>query len=117
MRADQNKIKQVILNLMDNSIKFTEHGTITVTTEIDNKHRQMIVRVKDTGKGISADILPKLFSKFVTKSEKGVGLGLYICKGIIEAHDGRIWAENHNEGIGGATFSFSLPLAIQGIKK
>ena len=92
---------------MDNSIKFTEHGTITVTTEIDNKHRQMIVRVKDTGKGISADILPKLFSKFVTKSEKGVGLGLYIC----------IWAENHNEGIGGATFSFSLPLAIQGIKK
>ena len=104
---------------MDNSIKFTEHGTITVTTEIDNKHRQMIVRVKDTGKGISVDILPKLFSKFVTKSEKGVGLGLYICKGIIEAHGGRIWAENNAEGNvdNGAMFSFSLPLTLSNPKK
>jgi signal transduction histidine kinase len=59
--------------------------------------------------GIDADIIPKLFSKFVTKSEKGTGLGLYICNGIIEAHGGRIWAENNSDGIG-ATFAFSLPI-------
>ena len=112
--ADQNRIKQVISNLVNNSIKFTKHGTITVTAEIDSsnnnaKHCQMIVRVKDTGTGITADILPKLFSKFVTNSRKGTGLGLYICKGIIEAHGGKMWAENNSDGKG-ATFSFSLPI-------
>ena len=86
----------------------------------------MIVRIKDTGTGISSDILPKLFTKFVSRSEKGTGLGLYICKGIIEAHSGRIWAENNYDKNSlnisgdrgsdnkmrsvGATFSFSLPL-------
>jgi two-component system, OmpR family, sensor histidine kinase VicK len=111
--ADQNRIKQVISNLVNNSLKFTKQGTITVTVETDNyydnnKQSQLIVRVKDTGIGIAEDILPKLFSKFVTKSEKGTGLGLYICKGIIDAHGGKIWAENNKEGKG-ATFSFSLP--------
>jgi signal transduction histidine kinase len=74
----------VITNLIDNSLKFTEHGAITSIAEIDNERHQMIVIVKDTGKDIARDILPKLFTKFVTKSEKGTGLGLYICKGIIE---------------------------------
>ena len=111
--ADQNRIKQVISNLVSNSLKFTKQGTITVTVETDNyydnnKQSQLIVRVKDTGIGIAEDIIPKLFSKFVTKSEKGTGLGLYICKGIIDAHGGKIWAENNKEGKG-ATFSFSLP--------
>jgi two-component system, OmpR family, sensor histidine kinase VicK len=111
--ADQNRIKQVISNLVSNSFKFTKEGTITVTVETDNyydnnKQSQVIVRVKDTGIGIAEDIIPKLFSKFVTKSEKGTGLGLYICKGIIEAHGGKIWAENNKEEKG-ATFSFSLP--------
>ncbi|HEY6883849.1 MAG TPA: HAMP domain-containing sensor histidine kinase [Nitrososphaeraceae archaeon] len=111
--ADQNRIKQVISNLVNNSLKFTKQGTITVTVETDNyygnnKQSQLIVRVKDTGIGIAEDIIPKLFSKFVTKSEKGTGLGLYICKGIIDAHGGKIWAENNKEGKG-ATFSFSLP--------
>jgi signal transduction histidine kinase len=109
--ADQNRIKQVISNLLSNSVKFTEHGTITVTAERNNhnnKQSELIVRVKDTGIGIAEDIIPKLFSKFVTKSEKGTGLGLYICKGIIEAHGGKIWAENNKEEKG-ATFSFSLP--------
>lgn len=111
--ADQNRIKQVISNLVSNSFKFTKQGTITVTVETDNyynnnKQSQVIVRVKDTGIGIAEDIIPKLFSKFVTKSEKGTGLGLYICKGIIEAHGGKIWAENNKEEKG-ATFSFSLP--------
>lgn len=112
--ADQNRIKQVISNLVSNSLKFTKQGTITVTVETDNyydnnKQSQLIVRVKDTGIGIAEDIIPKLFSKFVTKSEKGTGLGLYICKGIIEAHGGKIWAENNKEGKG-ASFSFSLPV-------
>src|ERR687892_98319 len=124
IRGDQNRIKQVISNLLDNAIKFTQEGKITVSTEIDNKHNQVIVRVKDTGTGIDSDILPKLFTKFVTKSHSGTGLGLYICKGIIEAHNGRIMAENNleqirqmdvgNDGsdnmVYGATFSFYIPL-------
>ena len=111
--ADQNRIKQVISNLVNNSLEFTGQGTITVTAEIDNhndKHSELIVRVKDTGTGIATDILPKLFSKFVTRSDKGTGLGLYICKRIIEAHGGKIWAENNSDGKGGAVFTFSLPL-------
>jgi two-component system, OmpR family, sensor histidine kinase VicK len=78
--ADQNRIKQVISNLVDNSIKFTGQGTITVIVEIDNnsnsnnKHRQILASVKDTGMGIAADILPKLFSKFVTNSNKALDL-------------------------------------------
>jgi two-component system, OmpR family, sensor histidine kinase VicK len=120
--ADENRIKQVISNLIDNAIKFTQKGEITIATEIDNRQNQIIVMVKDSGKGIYSDILPKLFAKFITKSG-GTGLGLYICKGIIEAHNGRIWAENNNEGSrsmdgdrgdnetrNGATFKFSLPL-------
>jgi two-component system sensor histidine kinase VicK len=118
--ADENRIKQVICNLMDNAIKFTQRGEITIGTEIDKKHNQIMVKVKDTGKGIDSDILPKLFTRFTTTSEKGTGLGLYICKGIIEAHNGRIWAENNydrtrtdatNGEADGATFSFSLPLS------
>ena len=124
--ADQNRIRQVITNLIDNAMKFTPAGKVTIATEINIKNNQVIVRVKDTGTGISSDILPKLFTKFVSRSKKGTGLGLYICKGIIEAHNGRIWAENNydknplnvsgdrgtdNEMRSiGATFSFSLPL-------
>ncbi|MDX1372587.1 MAG: ATP-binding protein, partial [Nitrososphaeraceae archaeon] len=74
---------------------------------------------EDTGKGIDLEILPKLFTKFATKSDKGTGLGLYISKGILEAHGGRIWAENNSKmnengnkssSGSGATFGFSLPL-------
>ena len=111
--ADQNRIKQVISNLIDNAIKFTREGKITVTAEIDNEHSLVTVKVEDTGTGIDSDILPKLFTKFVTRSSSGTGLGLYICKAIIEAHNGMIWAENnydHNSMNAGATFSFSLPL-------
>jgi two-component system, OmpR family, sensor histidine kinase VicK len=114
--ADQNRIKQVISNLIDNAIKFTEEGTITVTTENEVRHDNITVRVKDAGRGIDPEIAPKLFTKFATKSEKGTGLGLYICKGIIEAHSGRIWAKNNSDingtNGGGATFSFSLPLTF-----
>jgi two-component system, OmpR family, sensor histidine kinase VicK len=116
--ADQNRIKQVISNLLDNVIKFTEKGTIVLTAEVEDRHDYITIRAKDTGKGIDPEIVPKLFTKFATKSEKGTGLGLYICKGIIEAHGGRIWAKNNSveKNIGssgngsGATFGFSLPL-------
>ena len=109
--GDQNRIKQVISNLIDNAIKFTQEGEIIISAEIDNKRNQVTVKVKDTGTGIDLEILPKLFTKFVTKSNRGTGLGLYICKGIIEAHDGRIWAENNYDGNGnGTTLSFCLPL-------
>jgi two-component system, OmpR family, sensor histidine kinase VicK len=72
----------------------------------------VIVSVKDTGSGIDSEILPRLFSKFASKSSKGTGLGLFISKSIIEAHDGKIWAENNSDGKG-ATFSFSLPIIIK----
>ena len=118
--ADQNRIKQVISNLLDNAIKFTDKGTIVLTAEVEDRHDYITIRAKDTGKGIDPEIVPKLFTKFATKSEKGTGLGLYICKGIIEAHGGRIWAKNNSveKNIGssgngsgsGATFGFSLPL-------
>ena len=120
--ADQNRIKQVLSNLLDNAIKFTEEGTITITAEIDNSYDHITVRVIDTGRGIDSEIVPKLFTKFTTRSEQGTGLGLYICKGIIEAHSGKIWAKNNSaeknsvnsDGYysgSGATFSFSLPIA------
>ena len=119
--ADPDRIKQVLSNLVNNSLKFTKEGTISITAELAKKpynHKvihKIIVRVKDTGLGIDLDILPRLFSKFVTKSNygdggSGTGLGLYICKGIIKAHGGRIWAKNNKDGKG-ATFSFSLPFA------
>jgi signal transduction histidine kinase len=120
--ADQNRIKQVLSNLLDNAIKFTEEGTITITAEIDDSYDHITVRVIDTGRGIDSEIVPKLFTKFTTRSERGTGLGLYICKGIIEAHSGKIWAKNNSaekntinsdgyDSGSGATFSFSLPIA------
>jgi signal transduction histidine kinase len=71
---------------------------------------EVIISIKDRGTGIDPDIQDKLFSKFVTKSDTGSGLGLYISKGIVEAHGGRIWAENNSDG-NGTTFSFSLPIS------
>ncbi|MGA9152544.1 MAG: ATP-binding protein [Candidatus Nitrosopolaris sp.] len=109
--ADKYRLVRVIDNLLNNSVKFTKEGTILTTVKegMDQQRHELIVSVKDTGIGIDPDILPKLFSKFVTKSHRGTGLGLYICKANIEAHDGRIWAENNVVGKG-ATFSFSLPI-------
>ena len=70
---------------------------------------QAIFSVKDTGVGIDREILPRLFDKFASKSFQGTGLGLFISKSIIEAHGGKIWAENNHDGVG-ATFGFSLPI-------
>jgi signal transduction histidine kinase len=108
IEADKGRITQVISNLLSNAAKFTTEGSIMVSTE--RKSSQIVISVKDTGTGIDSGILPKLFTKFATKSETGgTGLGLFISKSIVEAHGGRIWAENNIDGKG-ATFSFSLPL-------
>ncbi len=106
--ADRDRILQVLSNLLNNALKFTNEGNIAIMLE--KKGNQVIVKVKDSGSGIDSEIFPKLFEKFVSKSEKGTGLGLFISKNIIEAHGGRIWAEN-NPGGTGATFTFSLPIA------
>ena len=114
VRADRERITQVINNLLNNAIKFTKKGTISTSLE-KNKEQHgdkeyIVVGVKDTGQGIDSEILPNLFTKFATKSQtRGTGLGLFISKNIIEAHDGKIWAQNNNNGIG-ATFTFSLPI-------
>jgi signal transduction histidine kinase len=109
VKADKERLSQVIFNLLSNAIKFTKEGggSISVNTEKEDNH--ILVSVKDTGSGIDSEILPRLFSKFATKSYQGTGLGLFVSKSIIEIHDGKIWAENNSNGKG-ATFSFSLPI-------
>ena len=103
--ADKGRIYQVIYNLLANSVKFTEEGYIRVAVEKDS--REIIVTVIDSGKGIDPDIMARLFTKFSTKSETGTGLGLFICKSIIEAHGGKIWAKN-NIDEKGSTFGFTM---------
>ena len=107
--ADKGRMTQVFSNLISNAIKFTKKGTITIATKIDEDNNQIIISVKDTGQGIDPEIWPRLFSKFAAKSETGTGLGLFISKSIVEAHDGKIWAENNADGKD-AEFSFSLPI-------
>jgi signal transduction histidine kinase len=138
VEADKIRIYEVISNLLINAIKIVQNngssvinsnsgsgdglgeGTITVSAAIDSnplyergsgsvKADEVIISVRDRGTGIDSDMKGKLFSKFFTKSGAGTGLGLYICKGIVESHGGRIWAENNKDGKG-ATFSFRLPL-------
>ena len=116
VEADRERITQVLYNLLDNATKFSEEGIILVAVERkrindNNDHAKevIVISVKDTGSGIHPEIMPKLFSKFASKSFQGTGLGLYISKGIIEAHGGKIWAGNNSDGKG-ATFSFSLPI-------
>jgi len=138
VEADKLRIYEVISNLLTNSIMSTKKSigdrssgnesveddvsniTISVFTAIkklDNNtyekdsitYDEVIISIKDRGTGIDPDIQDKLFSKFATKSDTGSGLGLYISKGIVEAHGGKIWAENNTNGKG-ATFAFSLPI-------
>ncbi|HET6779910.1 MAG TPA: HAMP domain-containing sensor histidine kinase, partial [Nitrososphaera sp.] len=115
VNADKWKITEVIWNLLDNAFKFTKEkgGTICAVTEI--KDNQAVVKIKDTGKGVDLEMIPRLFSKFATKSERGTGLGLFISKSIVEAHGGKIWAENNKDGHG-ATFTFTLPIAAEAEK-
>ena len=114
VHADKVRLYEVIANLLSNAIKFTQKGTISISTNIrsnmNNNIDEVIIRIRDTGVGIHPEILPRLFTKFATRSDRGTGLGLFISKGIVEAHGGRIWAENNSDGKG-ATFSFTLPLS------
>ena len=112
VNADADRLTQVVSNLLSNAIKFTSKGEISLNITRDDTDQQITVSVTDTGEGIDPEIMPSLFTKFATKSIVGTGLGLYICKSIIEAHGGKMWAENNSDGIG-ATFSFTLPLVIQ----
>jgi signal transduction histidine kinase len=121
IEADEVRIYQVISNLLRNAVKFIRDGdndSIIITTEKKEDHEKgpsVVVTVKDRGTGIDPEILPRLFTKFATKSGAagGIGLGLFISKSIVEAHGGRIWAENNNRNVEkqGATFAFSLPLS------
>ena len=133
VEADRRRVTQVISNLLNNSIKFTKEGTVTVTTTtirrkdvVDRDNRgeggegaaEVVIAVQDTGSGIDPELMPRLFTKFATKSYQGTGLGLFIAKSIIEAHGGKIWAENNNNYSSdsdrkhkGATFYFTLPVA------
>ncbi|MGA6922989.1 MAG: HAMP domain-containing sensor histidine kinase [Nitrososphaeraceae archaeon] len=114
VNADKYKISQVVYNLLNNAIKFTKEGSITISVKRksgkgENK-KAIVVSVKDTGEGIDSEMLPRLFTRFATKSFAGTGLGLFVSKHIVEAHDGEIWAENNAEGKG-ATLSFTLTLS------
>jgi two-component system, OmpR family, sensor histidine kinase VicK len=128
VEADRQRLTQVISNLLDNAIKFTKEGTVTVTTlmkrttdvkndQTTERGEEVVIAVKDTGTGIDPELMPRLFTKFASKSYHGTGLGLFISKSIIEAHDGRMWAENNNNNNNnrnikneGATFYFTLPI-------
>jgi signal transduction histidine kinase len=111
IEADRSRLCQVIYNLLSNAVKFTNDGSITVIAEKKDKDDNFILlSIRDTGTGIDSEMLPKLFTKFATKSQTGgTGLGLFISKSIIERHGGKMWAENNSDGKG-ATFAFSLPI-------
>jgi two-component system, OmpR family, sensor histidine kinase VicK len=111
--ADKGRILEVVSNILDNAIKFTHKGNVTVSADVQSNVNggEAIVVIRDEGTGIDEEIVSRLFSKFVTKSDKGTGLGLYISKSIVEAHGGKIWAKNNDDGRRGATFGFSLPLS------
>ncbi|HYO06089.1 MAG TPA: HAMP domain-containing sensor histidine kinase, partial [Phototrophicaceae bacterium] len=118
--ADKERLLEVISNIMDNAIKFIEkEGSIYFHVKVEGTENNddndlasgnhVLITIKDTGIGISEEIFPRLFTRFASKSINGTGLGLYISKSIIEAHGGKIWAENNKNG-NGATFTIRLPL-------
>lgn len=126
VEADKDRITQVVSNLLSNAVKFTKDDgdilisvrTVESSNNLDTTYSEsikqkavktVIVSVKDTGVGIDAELSPNLFKKFTSKSFQGTGLGLFISKNIIEAHGGKIWAENNPDGKG-ATFTFTLPI-------
>jgi signal transduction histidine kinase len=125
IEGDRERIAQVVTNILDNAVRFAKDGAVIVSVDTNsntaasdmddddndgNRLKKVTVSIKDSGKGIDPEILPRLFSKFTFKEGSGgTGLGLYICKSIVESHGGRVWAENNEDGTG-ATFRFSLPV-------
>ena len=117
VHIDQDKMKQVIANLIDNSVKYTPKGSIDVVLSKNTKERNILLSIKDTGVGIAPEVMPKLFSKF-TRAESankqniyGTGLGLYIAKQIVIAHKGKLWAESLGDGKG-STFFLELDMEV-----
>jgi signal transduction histidine kinase len=124
IEADKSRITQVISNILNNAVKFSEaklnevevgKGTAVININAEKVDgAQAIVTIKDTGTGIDPEIMPRLFEKFASKSNQGTGLGLFICKSIVEAHGGKIWAKNNSDdGNEGAIFTFTLPTRHQ----
>jgi signal transduction histidine kinase len=122
VKADRLRLTQVMTNLIGNAIKFSNEGDTVIVSvseedsiqdfkrrENGTRDRVLLVRVEDTGKGIDPEIMPRLFKKFASKSEKGMGLGLFISKNIVEAHGGEIWADIPSKE-NGAAFSFTIPI-------
>ena len=131
VEADKRRLTQVFSNLLNNALKFTKEGNVTVSSILKRKdigrdgaggeerarEEEVLIAVKDTGTGIDPELMPRLFTKFATKSYQGTGLGLFISKAIVEAHGGKMWAENNNNNndssgkrLSGATFYFTLPV-------
>jgi signal transduction histidine kinase len=109
--GDAQKLRHIIQNLIDNAVKYTKKGSISVT--VNEKGKQVILSVADTGIGIASEVIPKLFQKFfrdehLVKEIKGTGMGLYIARLFIEEHGGKIWVESDGEDKG-STFYISLP--------
>jgi two-component system sensor histidine kinase VicK len=113
VEADKERISQVMRNIIGNALEFTNEGNVSVTLRRERqkeKGKQIaVVTVRDTGCGVDPAIMSRVFEKFVTKSEKGTGLGLFVSKSIVQAHEGRIWVQNNTDGEKGATFYFTLP--------
>jgi signal transduction histidine kinase len=106
VNCDGSKISQTISNLLDNAMKFTKEGNVVITAVVEGE--EILISIKDSGTGIHQDIRDRLFEKFVSKSNSGTGLGLYLSKKIVEAHGGRIWFEENPDGKG-TCFTFSIP--------
>jgi signal transduction histidine kinase len=106
--ADRARITQVFTNLLNNAIKFTAEGVISITLKQQTDTKRVVLLIKDTGAGIPSERFARLFARFGTESVTGTGLGLFISKSIVEAHGGTIWGQNNEDGIG-ATFGFTLP--------
>lgn len=109
LACDELKIEQCISNLMDNAVKFTDAGTVTINTSASES--EITFEIRDSGTGIDRQIIDRLFEKFATKSDGGTGLGLYVTKKIILAHGGRIFGSSNKDGPG-STFAFSIPRNI-----
>jgi len=107
--ADPDKIEQVLTNLVENAVKYSDGGAVTVTGQVTDT--EVEVAVRDQGVGIPADQLPLIFTKFYRRAghgaPSGTGLGLFIARGLVEAHDGRIWADSSPDR--GTTLRFRLP--------
>ena len=114
VEADKERISQVVRNILSNALEFTNEGNVLVTLRKERQQEKervqiAVVTITDTGCGIDSAVMPKIFEKFVTRSDRGTGLGLFVSKSIIQAHEGEIWVQNNTKGQKGATFCFTLP--------